>query len=249
MSRSSPDNPSAREHNGSSERDDGEQLGVPASDGAALTPLSPASERIGPIIDGLREAHPDARCELNHRNAFELLVATILSAQCTDERVNQVTPALFEAYPTPADLAGADRSEVELLIKPTGFYRQKARYLQEASHAIAVEHDGEVPSNMDELTSLPGVARKTANVVLGVAFGIAEGIVVDTHVKRVSLRLALTESTDPKKIERDLMALVPQSEWIEFGHLMIFHGRRVCSARRPSCEECTVRHLCPGAEV
>jgi endonuclease-3 len=214
-----------------------------------LTPDSPAAERLPEIVRRLREVHPDARCALDHTNPLELLVATILSAQCTDERVNQVTPALFEKYPTAAAFASADRAELEEAIRPTGFFRQKARYIQEACEIIAHEYDGEVPANMESLLELPGVARKTANVVLGVAFEIADGIVVDTHVKRLAQRLALTGETNPNKIERDLMALVPSEEWIDFAHLLIFHGRRVCQARKPDCPNCVLSDLCPSASM
>jgi endonuclease-3 len=214
-----------------------------------LTPQSPAAERLPEIMRRLRAAHPDARCALDHTNPLELLVATILSAQCTDERVNQVTPALFEKYPTAAAFAGADRAELEEAIRPTGFYRQKARYIQEACCIIAGEYQGQVPADMETLLQLPGVARKTANVVLGVAFEIADGIVVDTHVKRLAKRLGFTQETNPEKIERDLMALVPRQDWIDIGHLLIFHGRRVCHARKPDCPHCVLNDLCPSAEL
>lgn len=214
-----------------------------------LIPDSPASERLPEIVRRLREVHPDARCALDHNNSFELLMATILSAQCTDERVNQVTPALFARYPTPAALAEADRGELEELIRPTGFFRQKARFLHESGRMIAHDYDGQVPDDMEDLTRMPGVARKTANVVLGVAFGIADGIVVDTHVKRLSQRLGLTGQSDPNKIERELMELVPREEWIDFAHLLIFHGRRVCSARKPDCPNCVLNDLCPSADL
>lgn len=213
------------------------------------TPDSPAGERLPEIVRRLREAHPDARCALDHTNPLQLLIATILSAQCTDERVNQVTPALFGEYPTAATLASADRAKLEEIIRSTGFFRQKARYIQEACEIIAHEYDGEVPADMDSLLELPGVARKTANVVLGVAFEIADGIVVDTHVKRLAKRLGLTGETNPDKIERDLTALVPQQDWIDLAHLLIFHGRRVCQARRPDCPNCVLNDLCPSASV
>lgn len=214
-----------------------------------LGPESPASQRLPEILHRLRENHPDAQCALNHTNPLELLIATILSAQCTDERVNQVTPALFEKYPTAAAFAAADRAELEAAIRPTGFYRQKARYIQEACQIIAHEYDGQVPADMHALLRLPGVARKTANVVLGVAFGIADGIVVDTHVKRLTQRLGLATETAPDKIERELMALVPQEDWIDLAHLLIFHGRRVCRARKPDCLNCVLNDLCPAAEL
>jgi len=174
-------------------------------------------------------------------------VATVLSAQCTDERVNGVTPELFRRFPTPGDLAAAPRDEVEALVRPTGFFRQKARYVQEAAAAIDSEFGGRVPATMADLLALPGVARKTANVVLGVAFAREEGIVVDTHVGRVSRRLGLTSETDPRKVEADLMALVPRGEWVLFAHLLIMHGRRVCRSRRPQCPACPVADLCPSA--
>jgi endonuclease-3 len=223
--------------------------GMAANSTPPLIADSPASERLPEIVRRLREVHPDARCALDHNNSFELLLATILSAQCTDERVNQVTPALFARYPTPAALAEADRGELEELIRPTGFFRQKARFLHESGRMIAHDYDGQVPDDMEDLTRMPGVARKTANVVLGVAFGIADGIVVDTHVKRLSQRLGLTGQSDPNKIERELMALVPRKEWIDFAHLLIFHGRRVCSARKPDCPNCVLNDLCPSADL
>jgi endonuclease III len=197
------------------------------------------------IIRRLHVEHPDAHCALDHRNAYELLVATILSAQCTDERVNQVTPALFEKHPDARSLAGEDQETLELLIKPTGFFRNKAKSLLGMARAVVERHGGEVPKTMDELHDLPGVGRKTANVVLGNAFGIDEGVVVDTHVRRVSQRLGLTKEEDPEKIERDLMELVPREEWTAFSHLLIFHGRRVCHARKPKHDECAICELCP----
>jgi endonuclease-3 len=227
----------------------GRMCDMTTNSNAPLTPESPARERLPEILRRLREVHPDARCALDHNNPFELLVATVLSAQCTDERVNQVTPALFARYPTPRAFAEADRDEVEELIRPTGFFRQKARFLQEAAGMVVREYEGEVRADMDYLVKLPGVARKTANVVLGVAYGLAEGIVVDTHVKRLAKRLALTSQDNPDKIERDLMELVPRKEWIDFGHLLIFHGRRVCKARKPDCPNCTLQDLCPSAIV
>ncbi len=214
-----------------------------------LEPTAPSSERIDEIIRLLHLEYPDACCELNHKNPFELLVATILSAQCTDVRVNKVTPDLFATYPTPVDFAAADRTELEEAVRSTGFYRNKTKNIQEASARIVHEYEGEVPDNMDDLLSLAGVARKTANVVLGTAYGIADGIVVDTHVKRLSNLLGLTSKKDPKKIEKDLTDIVPQSEWIDFSHLLIFHGRRVCIARRPACADCVLNHLCPSASL
>jgi endonuclease III len=213
------------------------------------TASAPANERIGELLRLLHEAYPNAECALHHRNAFELLVATILSAQCTDERVNQVTPHLFARFPTPAALAAADREEIEQLIHSTGFYRNKAKSIQTAAHRIVTVYDGNVPATMDELLTLPGVARKTANVVLGVAYGIADGIVVDTHVKRLSKRLGLTSESTPEKIERNLQSITPHAEWINLSHLLIFHGRQVCDARKPRCQTCTLNHLCPSATI
>jgi endonuclease III len=211
--------------------------------------LAPAAERIGPLLTRLHAAYPQAECALNHRNAFELLVATILSAQCTDERVNQVTPTLFARFPTPQALAAAERSEVEELIRSTGFYRNKAKNIQQAAGRIVTAYDGDVPANMADLLTLTGVARKTANVVLGVVYGIADGVVVDTHVKRLANRLGLTEHDDPEKIERDLMALAPQHEWIELSMMLILHGRQVCEARKPKCTICSLNDLCPSAQI
>lgn len=214
-----------------------------------LTATAPATERITPLIARLHEAYPDAECALHHRNAFELLVATILSAQCTDERVNKVTPALFARFPTPQAMAGADRDELETLIRSTGFYHNKAKNIQGAAQRIVSAYDGVVPQTMEELLTLPGVARKTANVVLGVVFAIADGVVVDTHVKRLANRLGLTMQADPEKIERDLQAITPKAEWINLSHLLIFHGRQVCDARKPNCAGCTLRDLCPSAAL
>lgn len=204
---------------------------------------------IAELIQRLRAAHPDAHCELNYQTPMQLLAATILSAQCTDVRVNMVTPALFARYPTIADFAAADRTELEEMVRPTGFYRQKARYIQEAAHTILQEYGGQIPDEMNDLTKLSGVARKTANVVLGEVYGKAEGITVDTHVKRLSLRLGLTDATNPVKVEQDLMKIIPKENWIEISHLLIFHGRRVCDARRPDCLNCTLNDMCPSAEI
>lgn len=215
----------------------------------ALNAAAPAPERIGEIVRLLRETYPDAHCELNHANAFELLVATILSAQCTDERVNLVTPVLFARYPSPQALAEADRGDVEEVIRSTGFYRNKAKNIQDAARRIVTAFDGQVPSTMAELLTLTGVARKTANVVLGVAFGIADGVVVDTHVKRLAQRLGLTAQEDPEKIEQALMVLVARQDWIHLSHLLIFHGRRCCDARKPNCAGCSIRHLCPSSTI
>lgn len=201
------------------------------------------------IIQKLRRAYPDAQCALHHRNPLELLVATILSAQCTDERVNQVTPALFAKYRRAADYANAPAGELEEMIRSTGFYRNKARALRECCRAIADRHGGKVPATMEELVALPGVGRKTANVILGVAFGIAEGIVVDTHVARLARRMGLTRQAQPEKIEADLMKIVPRGDWIDFSHLLIWHGRKRCNARRPDCIQCEVSTLCPKIGV
>ena len=204
---------------------------------------------VSEVIEQLRQAYPDAHCELNYETPIQLLVATILSAQSTDKRVNMVTPALFAKYPTAADFAAADRAELEQAIRSTGFFRQKARFIQEASYTIVHEHHGRVPDTMQSLTKLTGVARKTANVILGEIYGIADGITVDTHVKRLAKRLGLTQHTDPVKVERDLMAIVPKSDWIDISHLLIFHGRRVCDARRPNCHQCSLNTLCPSADL
>jgi endonuclease III len=210
---------------------------------------APATERIDEIIRRLHLAYPDAICALDHSNAFELMVATILSAQCTDERVNKVTPALFARYPTPLAFAEADITELEQIIHSTGFYRNKAKNIKAAAQRLVQVYGGEVPTTMDELLTLAGVARKTANVVLGTAFGIADGVVVDTHVRRLSNRLGLTTHDDPEKIERDLMVLLPRTEWVGFAHRLILHGRQVCDARKPNCALCTLNELCPSAVV
>ncbi|MGB5297024.1 MAG: endonuclease III [Thermoanaerobaculia bacterium] len=206
-------------------------------------------QRTEEILQRLEEEYPDACCALDHRTPLQLLVSTILSAQCTDKRVNMVTPALFERFPDAASYAAADLAELEEMIRTTGFYRNKAKSLQGLGQALQSDHDGEVPASMDELSSLPGVGRKTANVVLGNAFGIDEGIVVDTHVGRLSNRLGLSEQTNPVKIESDLMALVPQDDWTLWAHLLIFHGRQVCKARKPACADCVLVDLCPSAEL
>jgi len=200
--------------------------------------------RVKAILAGLDAAYPAATCALRHDNPFQLLISTILSAQCTDERVNQVTETLFPKYPAPKDFAYADPRELEQEIRPTGFFRNKTKSVMGASKRIVEEFRGEVPRTMEELLTLPGVARKTANVVLGTAFGIASGIVVDTHVQRLSGRLDLTKNTDPKKIEQDLIQVIPQDHWILFSHQLIWHGRRVCQARKPKCIECNLEKLC-----
>jgi endonuclease-3 len=200
-------------------------------------------------LERLKAAYPDAKCALDHRNAFELVVSTILSAQCTDVRVNLVTPVLFARYPDAFALARADQADVEEIIKPTGFFRNKTRSLIGMARALVAEHGGEVPRTMEQLRLLPGVGRKTANVVLGNAFGINEGITVDTHVARLSGLLRLTRHDDPMKIEQDLMPLFPQADWALLSHLLIFHGRQVCIARRPRCGECVLADLCPSAII
>ena len=199
------------------------------------------------IIKLLKRAHPDAKCALNHSNPFELLVATILSAQCTDERVNKVTADLFRKYRKPEDYLKVPAIELQEDIRTTGFFRNKTKSIQGACAMLVDEFHGQVPKTMDELLKLPGVARKTANVVLGVGYGIAAGIVVDTHVTRISRRLGLTKQKDAVKIEQDLLELVPKKDWIIFSHLLIFHGRRICKARRPLCEECSIEKLCPAS--
>jgi endonuclease III len=205
--------------------------------------------RAGRIVRLLKKEYPDARCSLNYSNPLELLVATILSAQCTDERVNLVTAELFRKYRTAEDYARARAAELERDIRSTGFFRNKAKSIQGACRIIAEKYKGRVPETMEELLELPGVARKTANVVLGNAYGVASGVVVDTHVARLSERLGLTREKTPEKIERDLTALVPKSDWILFPHLLIAHGRKVCKARGPLCGECVLAKLCPSANL
>jgi len=201
------------------------------------------------IYDRLDEQYPDAHCALIHRNPFELLVATILSAQCTDERVNKVTPELFQRFPGPDEFASATQGEVEELVRSTGFFRNKARNLIGMADAVVERHGGQVPATMAELRALPGVGRKTANVVLGNAFGIDEGVVVDTHVRRLSRLLMWTRSNNPDIIERDLVKIIPRKRWTMLSHLLIFHGREVCRARRPRCEVCPIASLCPSSRV
>jgi len=205
--------------------------------------------RANRIIRLLAKAYPDAQCALLFTNPLELLVATILSAQCTDERVNQVTRSLFTKYRSAADYANAPLAELEQDIRPTGFYRNKARTLQACCQQLVQQHGGQVPKDMEALVQLPGVGRKTANVVLGTAFGIASGIVVDTHVSRIARRLGLTQQTQADKIEQDLLALVPKEEWINFGHRLIHHGRRICTARKPKCPDCPLANVCPRIGV
>lgn len=205
--------------------------------------------RAGRLLALLRQAWPDARCSLDYRNPLELLVATILSAQCTDERVNQVTPDLFRRYRTAADYARAPLPELEAAIRSTGFFRNKAKSIQAACARIALDFGGRVPDRMEDLVTLPGVGRKTANVVLGNAYALVSGVVVDTHVHRVARRLGLTAHDLPEKIEQDLMPLFPRTEWIGLSHRLILHGRRVCKARKPRCAECPLNRECPAAEA
>jgi endonuclease-3 len=203
-----------------------------------------APQRIAAILDTIAQTYSDATCALHHKSAWQLLVATILSAQCTDVRVNLVTPALFKAFPTPKAMAAASLPELEELIRTTGFFRNKAKSLQGAGRIVSQEFHGKVPYTMPELLRIPGVARKTANVVLGTWFKIADGIVVDTHVLRIARRLDLTKETAPEKVERDLMRIIPQSQWIDFTHRIIAHGRAICIARKPRCSNCPLEALC-----
>ena len=209
------------------------------------SPSADPKIQAGKVVRELVRLYPKVHCALDHRNAFELLVATVLSAQCTDERVNQVTPALFARFPDPASLAAAELEEVERLVYRTGFFRAKAKNLVALSAALVERHSGTVPSNLEALTNLVGVGRKTANVVLGNAFSIASGVVVDTHVKRLAFRLGLTDRTEPEVIERELNALLPKKQWIDFSHRLIAHGRSTCDAQRPRCGACPLRELCP----
>jgi endonuclease-3 len=220
------------------------------AEGRLNTPETAAAkqQRAAEIVALLHAQYPDARCSLNFRTPLELLVATMLSAQCTDERVNQVTARVFAKYQSAADYGGAPPEELEQDIKQTGFYRNKAKHVREAAAQIETRFGGEVPRTMDELVSLPGVARKTANVVLGNAYGIVEGVVVDTHVARLSQRLGLSDQEDPARIEQDLMDILPREEWLDFSHLIIYHGRAVCQARRPLCGGCTLASHCPTGQ-
>jgi endonuclease-3 len=202
------------------------------------------AKRVAAILAKLDEAYLDATCELKHENAFQLLISTILSAQCTDVRVNQVTETLYMKYPDPEAFAYATPSELEQDLRPTGFFRNKTKSVMGASKAILEKFGGQVPRTMEEILTLPGVARKTGNVVLGTAYGIASGVVVDTHVLRLSKRLDLSQNEDPKKVEQDLMKIIPREKWIQFSHQLIWHGRRVCHARKPKCIECNMESLC-----
>jgi len=216
---------------------------------AAKRGIKATPERAAEIYKRLEEHYPNAHCALDFKTPFQLLVATILSAQCTDKRVNMVTPALFKRYPTPAAMSEAKPEELEEMIKSTGFFRNKTKSLLAMSRAVAEEHGGQVPDTMEELVRLPGVGRKTANVVLGNAYDKNEGVVVDTHVGRLSARLGLTKQTDPVKVEQDLVKLFPREEWTMLSHLLIEHGRQICEARRPKCEVCFLNDICPSSQV
>lgn len=211
--------------------------------------ISDKQKHTAEIIKRLKKMYPDAHCALNHSNAFELLVATILSAQCTDDRVNIVTATLFRKYRVPQDYLDVEVAEIANDIKSINFFNNKAKNIQATARKIVEEFRGEVPNTMDELLTLNGVARKTANVVLGNAFGIASGVVVDTHVSRLSQRLGITTETTPEKIEKDLQELVPKKDWVMFSHWLIYHGRQVCNARKPKCEECKLNDICPKIGV
>ena len=225
---------------------------APAKGKRAAKVMGPAAKtdpkRVAAILAKLDDAYPQASCELTHDNPFQLLISTILSAQCTDARVNQVTETLYKKYPTPAAFAYANPHELEQDVRPTGFFRNKTKSIMGASKAIVEQFGGKVPRTMEEMLTLPGVARKTANVVLGTAYGISSGIVVDTHVLRLSKRLDLSPNTDPKKVEQDLMRVIPQGKWILFSHQIIWHGRRVCQARKPKCAECNLERICYSKE-
>jgi endonuclease-3 len=212
-------------------------------------PLAEGKKQAARVIRRLEADYPDAECALVHGTAFQLLIATILSAQCTDERVNIVTKDLFAKYPTAADIAAAPIAKLEKIVQSTGFFRAKAKNIKACSQGIVDHHGGEVPQDLDALVVLPGVGRKTANVVLGTAFGIPTGVVVDTHVGRLTRRLGLTSETDAVKVERDLMQIVPKKQWIDFSHRLIHHGRAICNARKPKCDACSMRKFCPQIGV
>jgi endonuclease-3 len=213
------------------------------------TSIADRKDQAKRVTRRLKADYPDAVCALENETPFQLLIATILSAQCTDERVNIVTQVLFAKYPTAADLAGVPLPKIEQIIKSTGFFRNKAKNILACSRALVEQYDGEVPRTLEELVALPGVGRKTANVVLGTAYGIPTGVVVDTHVTRLSNRLGLTQHSDAEKIERDLMEVLPKKEWIDFAHRMIWHGRKICVARKPKCPECSMNRFCPKIGV
>ena len=223
-----------------------EPVSAKAKRGKTVKPLAP--ERVKAILDALQKTYPNVVCALTHHNAFELTIATILSAQTTDVGVNKVTPELFRMYPTPKKLAEAPLPELERIIRTTGFYRAKAKNIQGAARVLVEQFGGKVPETIEELTQLPGVARKTANVVLGSWYGIPSGIVVDTHVGRLSRRLELTKQDDPVKVEQDLEKVIPKDHWIQFSHELIHHGRQVCVARTPRCADCTLEHLCNSSD-
>lgn len=208
--------------------------------------MEPAKKRIGKIIKILRREYPASRTALWFETPLQILVATILAAQCTDERVNKITPTLFKKYPTAADLAWADREELEKIIRPTGFFRNKAKNIIAAAKKIVEDFGGRVPDRMEDLITIPGVARKTANIVLSSGYQKAEGIAVDTHVRRLAGRLGLSRESDPDKIETDLMAIVPKKDWLDFNYMLVNHGRKICQARKPRCQECVLRSLCPA---
>ncbi len=222
--------------------------GIKTDKKAGRTDKATSPARVGAILEILARTYPGVVCALNHKNAWELTVATILSAQCTDVRVNLVTPALFKAFPTPKAMASASLPELEELIRTTGFFRNKAKSIKGAAQVVTERFGGKVPQTMEEILTLPGVARKTANVVLGSWYGIAVGVVVDTHVMRLSRRLELTKETTPEKVERDLMKIIPQDRWIAFSHELIHHGRQICVARKPKCADCTLEKLCNSAD-
>jgi len=209
--------------------------------------MEPARKRIGRIVGILRREYPKSRTALEFQTPLQILVATVLAAQCTDERVNQITPALFKKYPSAAEFARADRAELEGEIRSTGFFRNKAKSIIGAAARIVSEYGGKVPDRMEDLLTLPGVARKTANIVLSSGYGIAEGIAVDTHVKRLSGRLGLSRQSDPEKIEQDLLKIVPREDWLDFNYMLVNHGRKVCQAKKPRCPECGLKELCPSA--
>ena len=226
--------------------------GASATKTTAGTKFNPktdlAPERVSAILDRLAATYPNAECALTHRNAWELLVATILSAQCTDARVNMVTPELFRQFPTPKAMSEASLPAIEEIIRSTGFYRNKAKSISGAAKKVTQEFGGKVPRTLAELTTIPGAARKTASVVLGVVYGLAEGIVVDTHVLRISRRLHLTQHTEPKKVEQDLMKIIPHDHWIAYSHEIIHHGRQICIARKPKCADCPLETLCTSSD-
>ena len=220
-----------------------------ASRAKSSKPSAALKQTTKKVVARLKADYPDAKCALKHRSAFQLLIATILSAQCTDERVNLVTKDLFRTYPKPADFAAAPLSDIEEAVRSTGFYRNKAKNIKACCEGLLEHHGGKIPKDLDALVELAGVGRKTANVVLGTAYGIPTGVVVDTHVGRISRRLGLTKQKDAVKVELDLMELLPQQEWIDYSHRMIHHGRQVCAARKPLCEECSMKKFCPQIGV